>query len=81
MLLPGRGAPGALADRDQIGAGAGKIEDRAGGEIVIEHDIGVAQPRGSFQRQEFGIAGTGRNEGDKTAHRSSAIRWKNVPVT
>jgi hypothetical protein len=42
VLLLGRGATGALANRDEVGAGASKIEDRAGGQIVIEHDVGLA---------------------------------------
>lgn len=73
------GATGALANRDEVGAGASKIEDRAGGQIVIEHNVGLAQPRGSFQRQQLGIAGTCGNEGHEPAHRSSAIKWKKVP--
>ena len=80
MVLPRRQPAGALADRDEIGAGAREIEDRTRGEVVIEHDVGLAQPRGPLHGQEVGIAGTGRDEGDETAHRSSAIRWKNVPV-
>src|SRR5205085_3328716 len=80
MVLLGRGPPCPLSDRDKISAGTGEIEDRPGCEIIIEHDVGLAQPRGTLEREELGVAGAGRDETDKTAHRSTAIRWKNVPV-
>src|SRR5581483_5239361 len=69
-----------LPHRDEVGAGPRQIEDRTGGEIVIEHDIGLAQPRRALEREQLGVARSGGDEGDKAAHRSSAIRWKNVPV-
>ena len=53
VVLLGRGPPCPLPDRDEIGAGPGQIEDRTGGEVVIEHDVGIAQPRGTFEREKL----------------------------
>jgi len=79
VMLLGRRPPGPFPHRNEIGAGTGEVEDRARGEVVKKHDIGLAQPGGTPKREKLGVAGTGGDEGDKTAHRSSAIRWKNVP--
>src|ERR1700752_3579400 len=80
MVLLGRGPSCPLSHRHKIGAGPGEIEDRAGCEVVIKHDVRLTQPCSAFEREKLGIAGSSGDEGDKTAHRSSAIRWKNVPV-
>jgi len=81
VVLLGRRTASSFAHRDEIGAGPGEIENRTGREVVVENDVRLPQPRGALQREQLGIAGAGRDEGNKAAHRSSAIKWKNVPVT
>ena len=81
MRLARGGAPGALADRNELGAGADMAEQRTRREIVEQHDIGRLQPRDGFERQQFGIARARADEGDEAAHCAGAIRWKKVPET
>lgn len=45
------------------------VEDRRGHEVVVEDHVGVAQRPQRLQRQEFGIARPGADEGDGPALR------------
>ncbi len=55
---------GALADRDQFGVGAREGQDFVAGEVVIEDDIGGAQPLHRAQRQQVDVAGAAADQGD-----------------
>src|SRR5262249_23325949 len=81
MFLPRRRPAGTFADGDESRALARMVEDRSRREVGVEHDVGGAQARSGLQRQQIGIAGTRRDKGHEAAHASSAIKWKNVPVT
>ncbi len=59
MFLFGRWAAGPLADADEMSTLSGMAEDRAGRQIVVQDDIGAAQPGGSLERQKLGITRTG----------------------
>lgn len=63
---PGRGAAGALSDRDALGLRAGLLQHRPSrGEVVVKHHVRLGQqPRGA-QGQEFGVARTRGDEADK----------------
>ena len=52
----------ALADTNQRGIGMREVEDVAVDQAVVEHELGLGQHFGPFQRQQVGIAGTGANQ-------------------
>ena len=52
----------ALADTNQRGIGMRVAEDVAVDQAVVEHELGLGQDFGPFQRQQVGVAGTGANQ-------------------
>ena len=52
----------ALADTDQRRIGMRVAEDVAVDQAVVEHELGLGQDFGPFQRHQVGIAGTGANQ-------------------
>ena len=51
-----------LADTDQRRIGMREVEDVAVDQAVVEHELGLCQNLGPFQRQQVGIAGSGANQ-------------------
>ena len=51
-----------LADTDQRRIGMREVEDVAVDQAVVEHELGLRQNLGPFQRQQVGIAGSGANQ-------------------
>src|SRR5216683_1359802 len=88
---------GALADRDQFGVGTGERQNFVTGKIIVEDDVGGAQPLHRAQRQQIDVARTAADQGDAAERRrvgrygvgrrhgrlssATSTMWKKLPVT
>ena len=58
-----------LADIDALGVRRGEVEQRVGGEVVVEDDVGLGEDAAAFDGQEVGVARAGADEVDLSSRR------------
>src|SRR4051812_6276577 len=57
-----------LADVNAFGVGRGEVEERFGGEMVVEDDVGLGEEAAAFEGEKLGISGAGANEVRPAVH-------------
>jgi hypothetical protein len=84
------GLPAALADGDDLGGGAGEVEDGVRDEVVGQDDVGSLEQGVGAEGEEIGCAGAcadevdgsglgfGRNPGLSIETRGTRVQWSSI---
>ena len=74
LVLRHLGASGRLADVDELGGGRRELQQRGRREAVVDDDVGGAEQRFAAAGEQARVAGTGADEVDGHATKSSAAK-------